>query len=275
MEIRKVKLIAVDLDGTLLNSQGRLPDENRAAIQKAIEEGIFIVIASGRPFASLPDEVLDIVGIEYAITSNGAAVYHIPTRKRLKGYHMTSDSVEQILELGKKQELILEAFVDGVAYADKKYVENPVEYGASERAVPYIQRTRNKIEDMEKFIRAHIRVMDSIDIVVRDSVIKEQVESLLESVDDIYVTSSVKQLVEISHKDAGKHTGMMLLGDMLGVARDEMIAIGNDNNDIEMLSFVDCGIAVANASEKCLAAAKMVVSSHDENGVKEAIYKFL
>ena len=73
-----LKCIALDLDGTTLDKDGKLPEENRKEIEEAIAQGIEIVIASGRAYDTLPKEVLDIQGIGWAITSNGAAVYRLP-----------------------------------------------------------------------------------------------------------------------------------------------------------------------------------------------------
>lgn len=273
--MKNVKLVAIDLDGTLLDSQGKLSEKNTEAIENAISRGMHIVIASGRPLGSLPEEVLKVNGIEYAITSNGAAVYHLPIGKRLQGLLLTKESVEQIMELIHEAEVVLETFIDGVAYADRRYVDDPVKYGASERAIPYVQRTRNSVDNMERFVREHIEELDSIDIVVKSQEIKKEIESLLSSVSDIYITSSVKQLIEISNKDAGKHSGMKFLGELLGIEPEEMTAIGNDRNDIDMMRFAGVGIAVANASEECLQAADLVVQSCDEDGVAEVIYKMI
>jgi len=202
-------------------------------------------------------------------------VDHLPNRKRIQRFLLTAESVKRIIGLVSGKEIALEAFVDGTAYADKKYVEDPVRYGASEKAISYIQRTRNPIEDMERFMEEHIEELDSIDIVVKNNDIKKEIELLLLNVDDIYITSSVKQLIEISHKDAGKHSGMKFLGELLGIIPEEMAAIGNDRNDIDMMKFAGCGIAVANASEECLQAADVVVRNCDEDGVADAIQKMI
>lgn len=273
--MRIIKLVAIDLDGTLLDSTGKLSENNKAAIEDAISRGIQVVIASGRPLESLPEEVLAVKGIEYAITSNGAAVYYLPARKRLQEFLLARESVEQIMKIVNETDVVLEAFVDGIAYADTRYVEDPVKYGASERAVSYVRRTRKPVEDMEGFVREYIERLDSIDIIVKDQESKKEIESLLLNVDNIYITSSVKQMIEISHKDAGKHSGMKLLGELLGIDPKEMVAIGNDRNDIDMMQFAGCGIAVANASEECLQAADMVVRTCDEDGAAEAVYRVI
>ncbi len=125
------------------------------------------MIASGRSFDTLPKDVLAVPGIEYAITSNGAAIYHIPTSTCLHEYKMTPASVECIIQIAKQHETALEVFIDGKAYALKAYVEDPVSYGDnSSQAIPYIQSTRIPIDDIISFIREHIDHIDSMDIVV-------------------------------------------------------------------------------------------------------------
>ena len=91
-----VRLIALDLDRTTLTSDGHLSEANKQAIMLAVIKGIHVCIASGRAFDTLPEEVVSIPGIEYAITSNGAAVYEIADKKCLNSYVLKPSSVENI-----------------------------------------------------------------------------------------------------------------------------------------------------------------------------------
>ena len=122
----QIKCIALDLDRTT-NSQGHLSEANRAAIERAVDAGIHVAVASGRALDSLPAEVTDIKGIRYAITSNGAAVYDLHTGKCLRQYKMTRESVNAILKYTVPErvygyfagmEISYEAFIDGRAYAE-------------------------------------------------------------------------------------------------------------------------------------------------------------
>lgn len=271
-----IKCIALDLDGTTLDREGRLPPENRQALEYAIGRGVHIVIASGRSFDSLPWELMSLSGIEYAITSNGAAVYHVPTGRRLHSYTLEPRSVREILRLTSGGPAVYEAFVDGKAYADAAYVADPVGHGATPQAVPYIQRTRRPVADIAGFILAHIRELDGLDLVVPDEEIKGRLWALLKGhVPDIYITSSVRQLIEISHRDAGKHSGVRYMAELLGLSPGQIAAFGDGDNDADMLSYVGCGIAVANASPACLAAADHVTVRHDQGGVAHGIYDIL
>lgn len=271
-----IRCIALDLDLTTLDREGRLSEGNRQALEYAISKGVHIIIASGRAFDSLPADVLAVPGIEYAITSNGGAVYHIPTKRRLTGFLLEPHSVREILALTADLPLTYEAFLDGVAYADAGYVQDPVAHGAAPRAIRYIQTTRHPEADIRGFILSHCDQLDSLDLVTGDPELKARTTALLrETVPDIYVTSSVPQLIEISHRNAGKHSGVKFVAELLNLSPAQVAAFGDGDNDADMLSYVGCGIAVANATPACLAAARHVTARHDEDGVARGIYDIL
>lgn len=271
-----LRCIALDLDRTTLGADGRLSAGNREALECAIRRGIHIVIASGRPLCSLPADVTEIPGIEYAITSNGAAVYHLPTGTRLHGFTLPAAAAEEILHLTADEPLTYEAFVDGIAYGGADYVADPVAYGTPPTSVAYIQRTRRPVPDITAFIRAHSHELDSLDLVVRSAEDKERLSARLrEAVPGLYITSSVPQLVEISHADAGKHSGLRFIADLLNISPAQIAAFGDADNDVDMLTFAGCGIAVANASSACLAAADRITGHYTEDGVAQAIYQLL
>ena len=94
-----IKLVALDLDRTTLNSESHLSEVNRQALIDAISNGVHVCIASGRAFDTLPEDVISVPGIEYAITSNGAAIYRIAGKECLKSYVLTPESVKTILKL--------------------------------------------------------------------------------------------------------------------------------------------------------------------------------
>lgn len=274
--LMNIKCIALDLDRTTLNASGRLSDGNYNALCHAIENGVHIVIASGRSFDTLPKDVLAVPGIEYAITSNGAAIYHIPTSTCLHEYKMTPASVECIIQIAQQHETALEVFIDGKAYALKAYVEDPVSYGTTPQAIPYIQSTRIPIDDIISFIREHIDHIDSMDIVVSGEQQKQLIWNELKyNCDEIYITSSVSQLIEISHKDAGKHSGLRFIREYLNLKPEETAAFGDGDNDIDLLKEAGIGIAMENASSKCKDAATFITKHHDKDGVAYGITEFL
>lgn len=272
----KIKCIALDLDRTTLNSDGYMSQANRDALEAAIDAGIHIVVASGRSLDSLPEDILSIEGIRYAITSNGAAVYDIRSGECLRQYKLTADSVRAILRYTEKEEVSFEAFINGKPYAEARYVSDPVRFGAAPRAISYIQRTRTPVEDMKKFILDHSSELESIDVVVKGEELKERLWKTLKNyVADVYITSSVPQLLEISYRESGKDSGAKFLLDRLGLKREELAAFGDGDNDAGLLAFAGAGFAVANASEACRKAADQIVPSNDADGVAQGIRMIL
>lgn len=272
----KLSCIALDLDRTTLNSEGRLSEANRQALERAIAAGIEVIVASGRSLKSLPREILEMPGIRYAVTSNGAGIWELRTGECLKQYKLTAQSVREILALTREKNVAYEAFIDGEAYAMKEYVEDPVRFGAVKRAIPYIQSTRQPVEDMQSFFEAHIDELDSLDVVVGSPQMKDALwREMSEKVKDIYITSSVEQLLEISYKDCGKHSGVGFLLSHLGLTWEQTAAFGDGENDADLLRCAGAGIAVANASPGALAAADYVTRSNDEDGVAYGIGRLL
>lgn len=161
----EIRCIALDLDRTTLDGDGYLPEQNRKALEEVMEKGVQVVVASGRALSTLPAAIREMEGIRYAITSNGAAVFELHTGKCLKQYKMTEESVHRILALTGNFPVTYEAFVDGEAYAPGAYVENPVQFGASVRIIPYIQGTRRPVEDIRSFICDHASVPDGMDVI--------------------------------------------------------------------------------------------------------------
>lgn len=271
-----IKLVALDLDRTTLNAQGKLSDANREAILKAMDNGVHICIASGRAFDTLPADVINVPGIEYAITSNGAAVYRIRDKQCLRSYLLTSEAVRQILDLTQDEPVAYEAFIRGKAYAGADYVNDPVAYGATEQAIPYIQATREPVEDIRQFILEHNHELDSLDIVVGDEARKKKLmNQMREQVNDVYLTSSVKQLIEVSYKDAGKKSGVKFLAEQLGINREEIAAFGDADNDMDMIEYAGVGIAMENATTHLKIASDHVTLSHDQDGVAFAMHEYL
>lgn len=276
----KVKCIALDLDRTTLNSRGELSGRNKRAIQAAIDRAIHVVVASGRPAEALPAEITEIPGIRYAVVSNGASVWDLRKKERIQEYKLAPESVEQLLSVSAKAasdwgiEVAYEIPVNGAAYAQASYVEDPVRYGARAESIAYIQKTRRPVDDIQAFIQEHIRELDCMNIVVGERK-KELWDRILEEVEDIYVTTSVKQLLEITHKDGGKASGMRFLLERLGIEAGQLLAFGDGDNDKELLKMAGLGIAVENAVPGCKEAADEITLSNDDDGVAVALEQLL
>lgn len=271
--MQEIKLIALDLDDTTLRSDASLAPETAAAISHAVKSGVEVVIASGRAFKSLPEAVLSIDGLRYAISSNGAAIESVADGERIMSFTLKPQSVDCILEVFKDERF--EAFVGGQPYCDAEYYAEPLRFGCAPAYVEYVQTTRLPVENMPEYIRRHILSLDSIDVLCRTVEHKSRLWERTKLLPDVYVTSSSPRLIEISDVNAGKGASLERLAQLLDIAPEHIAAFGNGDNDADMLAFAGIGIAVANASKKCLAAADYICPSNNDHGVAKTIEKLL
>ena len=174
-----IKLLALDLDGTVLRSNNTLSAGMKTALEKAVDSGLEVAVASGRPYSSMPQDILNIDGIDWVIASNGASIYH--RGERLRALKLREQDVLDILDLTKAHDLIWEAFIDGVACTDKRYYDDPMRYGCSAAYVSYVRGSRDVSSDMRGFIRDHRRVLDSIEFVCPEQTLRERLWDNIQS----------------------------------------------------------------------------------------------
>jgi len=276
LEMQKIKLIALDLDGTTLDDSSRLPERTRNILEKAAARGISIVVASGRAFTSLPDEVLKLPGVVYAITSNGSATYDAASGKRSFDFPMEADKVEEIVALLREApETAVEVFSGGDPHASCSYLQNPTAYGAPASAVNYLRRTRVPEEDILGFALENKKHLDSIDIIPQGPLEKVEWVEKLEKIGDLYLTSSIYYRLEISNKNSGKGAALKKAVELLHVKPEEIVAFGNAENDIDMIQFAGLGVAVDNSPKIVKQHADRVTASNQEEGVAQVLEELL
>ena len=265
-----VKLLALDLDGTVLRSDNTLSPVVGRALEKAAASGIEVAVASGRPFGSMPREILSIDGVDYVIASNGAAIYH--QHKRIFSDTLRPQDVQKILALTAGYDLIWEAFLDGETCTDRRYYDDPVRYGCSRAYIDYVRGSRAACDDMRGFIERNRHRLDSVEFVCTDKDLREHLWASLEkAVPDVYITSSSRNFVEFMNGTATKANALRKLCELLDVDQKNTAAAGNADNDVDMLLFAGTGAAVRNATPKCLDAADLIVDTNDNDGIAELV----
>lgn len=270
-----IRLIASDLDGTLLTDRKELSKKTREVLDQAVQCGIHIVPATGRSFYSVPELVRNYPGVEYVITANGGAVYSVSKEKRIYQCLLEKESVEAAIAVRKRENMVLEVVIDGVPYAEEAYVRDPMPYLATEYGAKYIKATRKPVKDICGFAQEHAEELDSISFVCSYEDKERLYTSLDKEIPDIYVTSSVPNLMEIGHKDAGKGKTLLWLLKKLGISPDEAMAFGDADNDISMLTAVKYGMAMGNGTENCRKTAPYVTDTNENDGVAKGILRFL
>lgn len=271
-----IRCIVSDLDRTLLNEAGVLSAKSKAVIRQAEMLGIQTIVASGRAYDTLPQEVKEMEQLSDTITSNGAVICHKGTCIRQRVLEETC--VKQIWQIyqGVKNtgKVALEVFAEGKAYCDRAYYDFPEKYGSGE-AKDYVRNTRNVIEDMETFVAEHIDVLESVDYISADEALREKLMARLSEVSDISVTSSMEHLIEIAAPDVSKGEALLWVLEQKGIEPEECVAFGDADNDISMLTLAGIGIAVENAAPNVREAANYITESNREDGVAMVCEKIM
>lgn len=269
-----IKLIASDLDGTAL-LDGRLSQVNKRTIEKCLKSGVEFAVATGRGLASIPQDVKNITGITYAITSNGACIYNIKTHKILRRYMVSSEDTRKLAQIARELDTGLEIFVGSEAYVDRTYYDNPVKYGMPEKLVDYVHTSRRPISDIYEFIDKHAGEIESFAFVTTNEVHEAVKERVQRECPETLVIDSEPQWVEVINKECGKGNGVKHLAEYLKIALEDVAVFGDADNDIEMFEVVGMPVAMANASKGCKALARYETSDVKEDGLSEGIENIL
>ena len=272
---RTIRMIGVDLDGTLLNSEKQLTAYTREVLKKAIEQEVAVVVATGRPFSGVPDELKHFPGIRYALTANGARILDMQKQKVVYENLLSVESSEKVIDILRKHHAIHEFFVDGVGYMNEDGLKNVYAYFEDPHMAEYLQSTRIPVKDVKEKLQTMKCEVDKLQGIFRNQKDKEEALEELNTLSGIVVTAAMDNNLEINKEGTNKGLGLLQLGKSLGISREEIMACGDGGNDVEMLKEVWFAVAMANGSDPVKKAADFVTVSNDEDGVAKAIERFV
>ncbi len=270
-----IKLIALDLDGTTLNKEGKLSEGNRKALQTAADMGVNIVIATGRPFCALPKEILEFDPVRYVLTSNGAMITDLHENRAFYENCIAPHAVEAAVEMLEPLDYILETFIEGQAYIEGWYYRQVDETRESFRGVDYILNTRKPVDDFYQFMLDNKDKLENINVNFTDLSEKPAMKVKLETLPDVTITSSFDHNLEIGGATTSKAEALRQMGNLLGIDRSEMMAAGDSPNDMAMMKAAGVAIAVGNAKPEVKEIADFIAPDHDQDGVAAAVEKYV
>lgn len=276
MTKQNIRMVGLDLDGTLLNSNKVFTEYSKEVITKALRQGVIVLPATGRPATGIPKEVMEFPGIRYALTSNGARVLDLQDEKVLYERLISYEAGGRLLEILKKYDALLEIYYDGTGYAAKRDLDRVERYMPSAPMVNYILNTRQPVEDVFEMYHREHRPLDKIQALFASQEDKrEAFKEVGEKLQEITICGALHNNLEANAKEARKGVALVKLGELLGIPREEIMACGDGSNDIEMIRKVGFGVAMSNAIDEVKEAADYVTLSNDEDGVARVIEKYV
>lgn len=272
---RNIHLVALDMDGTLLSNDKTLSEKNRDVLKQAIEQGIHIVPATGRPMSGLPKALLENVAISYAICSNGAAVMDLKQEKAIYHCYLSKEMVIDLIHALQPFDPIIDIFAEGKVFTEGRNMKRLDQFLIPASMLPYIYDTRICVEDLLTFVASEELNIEKINLYFQSIEVREQVIARLQTIPHIAVTSSLNHNLEINHQNANKGFALKWLALNLGLSMDEVMACGDSDNDREMLVVAGLAIAMENATEGIKRIADAITLSNEESGVAAAIEKYV
>lgn len=269
------RMIAIDLDGTLLNSNKEISCENGKYIKLALEKGIKVIICSGRiyPGAKIYAEQLSLT--EPLVVCNGAVIKDAKSDEVLYTNLLSKEDCYAVIDILRSEDIYFHTYIDDVMYAEK------LDYSALHYMI--------KSKDLGSDFRIDVKVVESVGDIIGSSkvspakivVMSSNLEALararrlVESVKTVEVVKSSNDNFEVLNFGVSKGKALEIISRKLSVKREEIMAIGDNENDCSMLKYAGFSVAMGNAEESIKDICNFVTLSNNENGVAHVIKKFV
>ena len=278
--MNEIKLIALDMDGTLFNNQGEIAEKEREILKKATEAGVAVAVATGRAYSELPIEMLSEIGIRYAITGNGSGVYRLPDGLNIYSDCIDTEVVCEILGKLKRMDVYYDIYVEGKVYGEPSVEPLIRRMDMPEALHEHIFRTRNWVEDLPAFIKKSGKNVEKTTInfaLLEDGTYqgREETAHLLDHYPQVQYLCGGYHNWEFTRTGVTKGTGLKFLAERIGVQMTQTMACGDSENDLPMLEEAYLAVAMENAMEEVKTASDFVTLSNEESGVAYAVNRFV
>lgn len=270
----KIKLIALDLDGTLL-----MPDHstvscgNIKALEEAVASGVKVVISTGRTYQVLSGILKQVTCATHAIMANGAAAMDLKSKEIVFSDGIKEDIWEPIYKELIYEDAQFEVYFKGQSLIERDRLENFKSPMAPEEFALDLRQYITPIDGLFEHLSGNS--IEKIHVLCVPEGKYERMYRKFASNPQLKITCSMPGNFEINSSETNKGVGLRKLCDALGIKQDEVMAIGDAGNDVEMLEWAGCSVAMGNATDEAKAAAKYMTVSNDRDGVACAIEKYV
>ena len=286
------KLIAIDLDGTMLNKYGIITQNTKDIIKKVQEKGIEVIIASGRTINSVKNFSKEINSENYFISGNGAITYDIKNDKILYENVLSKNKAQQVIKICEENSIYYSVYTEnGIITKNLNYntlyyyKENLNKEEKEKTHINIVQDVYNYIEEKDEKI-LKIMICDNNQLVFKSILKKIKEITDIEILDVSHMSRKlIKQgteeialeyfYTEITSKNVDKWNALEMLIEMLNITKDEVITIGDNANDVKMIQNAGLGVAMGESAPYIKEQANIVTESNDNDGVAKILQQYL
>lgn len=267
-----IKLIAIDIDGTLLNSAGVLTDNVKNTLKKASQHGVKVVLATGRPLKGVEPllKELDLIGSNnYVITYNGSLVQTTDGTQVIKEYGLSLETFKEVDALARDNAVCFYGADRDYLYTTQRDIGVYVAHESNLVKMPIRVRTLEEVQHIQPRIQ---KMMFADDPQKIDAAIANLPKWFTER---YFTVKSTPFYLEILHKEANKGNALRALCQHLDIALEDVMAIGDNHNDMDMIVVAGESVAMGNAVDALKQAAKHQTTTHNEDGVSVIVEKLV
>ncbi|MCI1726345.1 MAG: Cof-type HAD-IIB family hydrolase [Lachnospiraceae bacterium] len=276
-----IKLIGLDLDGTVFDNQKNISERTKNAVGQAAARGVFVVPMTGRPYRAIPESVLKLDGVRYLAAVSGAAVYDLQEGIKIHEDLIANARASEVLRRLQRVNCVTMAFIDGFGYVEHENLKKAIEYAETEVIRHYLRTTRTGVDDLPSFIEKDGRGVEKFTVNFPHGKdghligLEKVLDLLSDCRKDMDLVYGGAINLEVTNRTATKGNALHFLAEKFGIAKEEIMACGDSGNDLEMLQASGLPVAMANAEENIKKAASFITKSNEEDGVAAAIEKFV
>ena len=270
-----IKLIALDMDGTTLSPDNEITAANRQAILAAQEQRIEVVISTGRSNTELVPILKQFPEIRYFICGNGSKIYDKELQKNIYEKPLSLELARTFLTHCAGQPVMPEVYANDKIYTLRLFYDNFSRFIDSSYAyiTELIHQSRTPVDNLQTLLNEWNCPVEKLNIFFREQATGEQLFTYF-SAYDVCLTGSLTNNIEVGNAAASKGSALSWLADRLLLDASQVMAIGDADNDISMLNYADCSVAMGNAIPTVIQAARYQTLTNQESGVAAAIKKY-
>ena len=271
-----VKLIAFDLDGTLLDRQKNIPQANLQALMAAAEAGVLLVPATGRIYTGIPEQIRALPGARYFITINGAYAYDAQEDRNLYSSELSLELCLRLIQYMDTLPVIYDCYQDNWGFISRSMFQRAGDFIPDPGIMKMMLELRTPVDSLAETLRQKGRPVQKMQMHFQDMAERDrQLKLVAELFPETAVSSSLPWNIEINSAGATKGQALKALCQALGIDLRDTLAFGDGTNDLDMIRTAGIGVAMGNGAEEVKAAADWVAPNNDDAGVAAGIYRFM
>lgn len=271
--MKTYELIALDMDGTLLTDEKIISETTKKMIEKAVKQGKYVVLSTGRSLDELKDNETDLAAIRYYICESGALIYDCQEDTILHVEQIPETYVKQIMDIVKEEDVMIYYDNNGRSISEQEKINHMDHYHMGQYQ-DMLKRCIVTVDHIIDHYNAHPCGVEKLNLFSASEKIRERLYQRLKKF-PLPMVYAEETSLEISPQNVSKATGLQKLCEHLGLSIEQTIAVGDSDNDLEILKAAGLSVAMENGKAHIKEICDVIVADNNHDGCAEAIEKFL